>query len=121
MTQQPHRERYSKPHSTPYLSFAAVPQIRFSALLWATSLLLVAAPASTATELTMGRAVEVGVKPEVLNQAASLIEEAVAEDKIPGAVILVARKGKIILDQAYGHRNLQRTRPVQVDSLVVTW
>ena len=117
MTQQPHRERYSKPHSTPYLSFAAVPQIRFSALLWATSLLLVAAPASTATELTMGRAVEVGVKPEVLNQAASLIEEAVAEDKIPGAVILVARRGKIILHQAYGHRNLQRTRPMQVDSL----
>ena len=67
--------------------------------------------------LTVGRAAKVGVDPEKLNLAASLIEEAVAKDKIPGAVILVVRKGKIILHQAFGHRDLQRTRPMQTDSL----
>ncbi|MDF1845477.1 MAG: serine hydrolase [Rubripirellula sp.] len=105
------------PHSPNNLSLDAVPRFRLSVFLWATSFLLIAATSSTATELTVGRAVKVGVNPETLNQAASFIEEAVAEEKIPGAVILVARKGKIILHQAYGHRNLQRTRPMETDSL----
>ena len=81
MTQQPHRERYSKPIQLPTFLSPLFHKFVFS-LLWATSL-LVAAPASTATELTMGRAVEVGVKPEVLNQAASPIEEAVLRTKYP--------------------------------------
>ena len=55
--------------------------------------------------------------PRILKQAASLIREAVAEDRIPGAVILVARRGKIILHQAFGHRDLQRTQLMQNDSL----
>ena len=85
MTQQPHRERYSTPHSTPQRFFRRcstnfVFQLYFYNFSFASR-----GSRSTATELTMGRAVEVGVKPEVLNQAASLIEEAVAEDKIPGS------------------------------------
>ena len=105
------------PHAPNNLSLAAMTPIRFSVLLWVMSFVVITATSTTATELTRGRAAKVGVNPETLNQAASLIEEAVAEDKIPGAVILVARKGKIILHQAYGHRNLQRNRPMQADSL----
>ena len=117
MTQRSRHVRYYKAHSHNNLCLDAMPRLRLSVLLLATSFLLISATSSTATELTMGRAVQVGVNPELLNQAASLIEEAVADDKIPGAVILVARKGKIILHQAYGHRNLERTRPMQADSL----
>ena len=117
MTQQSHRVRYSMPHSPNILSLDPVRRISFSAVIWGAFFLIISATPLTATELTMGRAVEVGVDPETLNQAASLIEEAVTEDKMPGAVILVARKGKIILHQAFGHRDLQRTRPMQVDSL----
>lgn len=117
MTQRSHRVRYSTPHATNDLSRDAVRRIRLSVLLWATSFLLIMATSATAIELTAGRAVEVDVNPEALHRAASLIEAAVVEDTIPGAVILVARRGKIILHQAYGHRNLQRTSPMQADSL----
>ena len=108
-------------HTSPFASqthlFGGVLQISFLALAWATTHWVSAATPSTASDLTVGRATEVGVDPETLTRAASLIEEAVTKDKIPGAVILVVRQGKIILHQAFGHRNLQRTRPMQTDSL----
>lgn len=72
---------------------------------------------SAKEKLTTGRASEVGVDAAKLNQAASLIQKSVTDRKIPGAVILVARNGKIILHQAFGHRDLQRTQPMQTDSL----
>ena len=92
-------------------------RIRFLALIWGASFLAIAATPLAASDLTVGRATEVGVDPETLTRAASLIEEAVTKDQIPGAVILVVRQGKIILHQAFGHRNLQHTRPMQTDSL----
>lgn len=117
MTQRTRRSQHTWPDSPNSLALETVDRVRLTVLLWATSFVLIAATSSTATELTIGQAAKVGVNPESLNQAASLIEEAVVEDKIPGAVILVAREGKVILHKAYGHRNLQRTRPMQVDSL----
>ena len=72
---------------------------------------------SIATRLTSGRADQVGVDVELLSKAASMIRESVTEDKIPGAVILIARNGKIILHQAFGHRDLQRTQRMKPDSL----
>lgn len=112
-----HLLRHSPAFSLNTPAFNVVLRISFLALAWGASFGAVAATPTPATELTVGRAAKVGVDPEILNQAASLIEETVAKEKIPGAVILVVRKGKIILHQAFGHRDLQRTRPMQTDSL----
>ena len=117
MTQRSRRVRNSNLDFPNKLTLVVMLRISFLAWAWGTSFLAVAATPSTATELTVGRAAKVGVNPETLNQAASLIREAVAEDKIPGAVILVVKEGEIILHEAFGHRNLQRTRPMQTDSL----
>ncbi len=43
---------------------------------------------------------------EKLNQINGLIEKAITEKKMPGAVVLVGRKGKIVFKRAYGNRSL---------------
>ena len=102
MTQRSRRVRNSNLDFPNKLTLVVMLRISFLAWAWGTSFLAVAATPSTATELTVGRAAKVGVNPETLNQAASLIREAVAEDKIPGAVILVVKEGEIILHEAFG-------------------
>ena len=72
--------------------------------------------ASVAT-LTQGRGDQVGVAPQKLERAASIIRKSVADKQIPGAVILVARQGKVILHEAYGFRDQERTLPMQTNSL----
>jgi len=67
--------------------------------------------------LSYGTADQVDVDAEQLTAAANMIGEAVRKNRLHGAVVLVARKRKIILHQAYGWRDLARTRPMQRDSL----
>ncbi len=43
---------------------------------------------------------------EKLNQIDGLVMQAIAEKKMPGAVVLVGRRGKIVFKKAYGNRSL---------------
>lgn len=45
----------------------------------------------------------VGISSERLERVVPLIEETIANGDIPGAVLLVARKGKIVMRKAFGH------------------
>ena len=47
---------------------------------------------------------------EKLNQIDGLVNKAIAENKMPGAVVLVGRKGKIVFRKAYGKRSLVPTK-----------
>lgn len=67
--------------------------------------------------LSYGTARQVDVDAEQLNAAAQAIGEAVRQNRLHGAVVLVARNRKIILHKAYGWRDLERTRPMQRDAL----
>ncbi|MGB1815429.1 MAG: serine hydrolase domain-containing protein [Rubripirellula sp.] len=98
-------------------AFATAVRISLLALVLGLSQDACASSPSATAGLSVGRASEVGVDPQILNQAAALIRETVAEKEIPGAVILIAREGKIILHHAFGHRDLQCTLPMQTDSL----
>ena len=45
------------------------------------------------------------------------MERAVAKDEIPGAVVLVAHKGKIIREAAYGLADVERKTPFTTDTI----
>ena len=68
-------------------------------------------------ELTYGEAAEVQMDASRLEDAESLIESSVAEGEMPGAVILVARRGKIVLHKAFGWRDVDRRVPMSRDTL----
>jgi uncharacterized protein YbbC (DUF1343 family)/CubicO group peptidase (beta-lactamase class C family) len=51
----------------------------------------------------------VGMSAEKLNQIDALIEKDIADKKLPGAVVLVGRKGKIVYRKAFGNRSLVPT------------
>ena len=87
-------------------------------LFWALVLQHVYADASEKKPmLTTGHANQVGVNKQRLELAADLVEESIDGGKIPNAVILVAKDGKIILHEAFGHRDIQRKAPMRTDSL----
>lgn len=67
--------------------------------------------------LRPAKPVDVGVDPKGLDRAVSVVRRAVENDEIPGAVVLVARRGRVVLHQAFGHRDIDRTKPMQADSL----
>ena len=48
----------------------------------------------------------------------AIIEEGIAQKKLPGAVVLVGRKGKVVWQKAYGARALEPSRePMSVDTI----
>ncbi len=51
----------------------------------------------------------VGMSAERLNQIDALIEKDIADKKLPGAVVIVGRRGKIVYRKAFGNRSLVPT------------
>nr|MBA3601804.1 serine hydrolase [Acidobacteriota bacterium] len=51
----------------------------------------------------------VGMSAERLKQIDALIEKDIADKKLPGAVVIVGRKGKIVYRKAFGNRSLVPT------------
>ncbi len=67
--------------------------------------------------LEPGQAADVGVDVDRLARAVSVVEHAIEDNEIPGAVILVARRGRVILHKALGYRDPALSQPMQADSL----
>lgn len=67
--------------------------------------------------LTEATPASVGVSAERLARIDSMIEKAVREGTIPGAVALVARKGKIVHHQAYGLADTASNRAMKRDDI----
>ena len=74
-------------------------------------------PAEGPWVLSYGKPADVGIDADRLNQAVSIVRHAVEDDEIPGAVVLVARRGRVVLHQAFGFRDIDRTQPMQTDSV----
>jgi CubicO group peptidase (beta-lactamase class C family) len=65
-----------------------------------------------------GNAKSVGMSAERLARASEVIEAAIARKELPGAVLLVARKGKVVLHEAYGDRQTVPDRkPMDKDAI----
>lgn len=58
-------------------------------------------------------------KPEVhLDQVDSIINQAIADGNIPGAVLIVGHNGKVVYRKAYGNRSLEpRRAPMTLDTI----
>lgn len=59
----------------------------------------------------------VGIDPQRLGYLENFIKEGVENGETPGAVLLVARSGKIVLHEAYGERNPATKEPMTRDSI----
>ena len=59
----------------------------------------------------------VGVSPERLSRIDAMLERAIKDGKIPGAVALVARKGKVIYHKAFGLADNEANRPLKRDDI----
>jgi len=74
-------------------------------------------PTDGPRQLEIGEPADAGVDAGRLDRAVSIVRHAVEDDEIPGAVVLVARRGRVILHEAFGFRDIERTQPMQTDSL----
>ncbi len=74
-------------------------------------------PRVESRQLRTGAPADVDVDAKRLADAVSIVRHAVEDGEIPGAVVLVARRGQVILHEALGHRDLERSQPMQPDSL----
>lgn len=79
--------------------------------------LLLLTTARSGDVLRSGRPDEVGMSPDALRDASAIVADAVQRDDIRGAVLLVARHGRIVMHDAYGWRNVEEEQPMERDSL----
>src|SRR5215211_200047 len=67
--------------------------------------------------LTSGTPQEVGMSPAVLGAAVGLYREAVARGDLVGAVLLVARHGKVIVHESMGLRQREANLPMEKNTM----
>lgn len=67
--------------------------------------------------LSKGSPRSVGISPDRIERLDRMAEEAIANDEIPGLVAIVARKGKIIYQKAYGLVDVASKTPMETDHI----
>ena len=60
---------------------------------------------------------EVGFVAQRLKRLSDRIEEGVKNNELPGAVVLIARNGKIVMFDAYGFRDKEAKAPMKTDAI----
>lgn len=67
--------------------------------------------------LTPGRPEDAGISAIRLQRIDDLIHEYISANYIPGAVVLVARNGKIVYHKAYGVSDIEKKTPLKKDDI----
>jgi CubicO group peptidase (beta-lactamase class C family) len=68
-------------------------------------------------ELSTAKPEDVGLSSERLNRISITLKAHIEKGVIPGAVVLVARKGKIAYFESFGMRDLETSSPMQKDTI----
>ena len=69
------------------------------------------------TRLNYGSPESVSMNYDTLSQIDEIIEEALVEKAFPGCQVLVARKGRVVWQKAYGYHDYRRRQKVQNEDL----
>jgi len=70
------------------------------------------------TKLETAQPEEVGMHAEVLDHIDEVVAAGLAAKRMPGCVVLIARRGKIVLKRAYGNKRVQpHCEPMTVDTV----
>jgi CubicO group peptidase (beta-lactamase class C family) len=91
--------------------------MRKTALLAGITLALLTGPAGAQAPLPSARPEQVGLSTERLGQLGQVLRQEIAKGKIPGAVALVARKGRIAYYEAFGARDPATRAPMTRDAI----
>jgi CubicO group peptidase (beta-lactamase class C family) len=76
-----------------------------------------AMPAFAGTPLPYMPPASQGISPDRLHRVDAFVEQAIQRNDYLGAVVLVVRNGKVVDYNAYGHRDLARSEPLQRDAI----
>ena len=90
-------------------------RVRFAALAFA--LLAVAASPSRPAALPEARPQDAGFSAERLERVTGMVQGAVDSGEIPGAVVLIARDGKLVYQRAFGMQDAAKRTPMTLDSI----
>ena len=72
---------------------------------------------SIAQTLTPAKPEKAGIVPERLQRVDQMVNGFLANGQIPGAVVLIARNGKIAYHKAYGYSNLENKTPLKPNDI----
>ncbi len=64
-----------------------------------------------------GKPASNGVMPERLDRIGAAVNEVVAEGKIPGAVAIIARNGRVIYHKSFGYADIASKKPMTNDAI----
>ena len=70
------------------------------------------------TALPTTEPAKVGMSEARLSQVPEALQKLVDDGKVAGAIVTVARKGKIVLNEAVGFADKEAKKPMQTDSVV---
>lgn len=90
---------------------------RYLAYTVSLAMLATAAMPATARDLPAAQAWEVGLSPEGLARLDAKMDKVVREGRLPGAVVLIARDGKIAHYKAFGISDPTKRRAMQRDDI----
>ncbi len=88
-------------------------------LLWLAALLAcgVAAPQSFSQSFSPVSPEEVGVSSERLARIDAVLEKYIEEDRLPGAALVIGRRGHVVYARAFGYRDREAEAPLEVTDL----
>ena len=72
---------------------------------------------SVAQPLPVATPESVGMSKQRLEKISVVMAQEVADKKLPGAVVMIARKGKLVYSQSFGSLNNAAAGPMQTDSI----
>ena len=91
--------------------------MRIRSLVLASLLTLSLAAAAWAQALPTAKPEQVGLGSERLDRITQMVRNDVEKGRLPGAVVLVARKGKVAYHEAIGSRDKAAGAPMQKDAI----
>ncbi|MEQ1806666.1 MAG: serine hydrolase domain-containing protein [Burkholderiaceae bacterium] len=98
-------------------SLASLPSFRAARRPLFTACLAIGASAALAQALPTASPESVGMSTERLNKITTTLQTEVKEKRLPGAVVMVARKGKLVYSQAVGDLNNASGGAMKTDSI----